>query len=414
MNCKKEIGAFIGIDWGQDEHEFHVASPQEPIVGRFEHNIDSIENWLKSMLKLAGGKTIAIAVEQKRGALFNALVDREKVVIYAVDPGMLRSYRKTVTKEAKTDQRDAAMLSRFLCERINDLQPCEMAGAPAVQIHETARLRRQAVDETTRLKLKLKSALNAYYPLILSVFPTLRNAAVELIKRWPTERQLKKADRKTIARSLADSGIKNPKQQEEIIAKIRAGKIYCRDEALAESHDLELRRLAKQILELKSDVEEYDQRLRQLLEKHPKSKLFSAIQGVGAVTAARLVAAFEYESNCKDAEELAARSGVVPVPSSTGKNNGKRNVHRFACNKFLKQTFTEFIDRLRVWNSWTKARYQQLRQQGTKHFAAIRKIARAWIRILFRVWQDNRAYDDEKYTANLLKRNPELKHFINP
>lgn len=413
MNFKNEIGLFVGIDWGQYEHEYHVAATsKEPNVGRIGHDIDSIEQWLDKMLKLSNGKGIAIAIEQKRGALFNALVHRDNVVIYSVDPGMLVSYRKSFSKEAKTDQRDAAMLARFLRERIDDLQPFRIADPLSVQINETARLRRNAVDERTRLSLKLQAALHAYYPLIFKIFPKLPTAALSLIKRWPTERRLKKADRRSIAKALADAGIKNQKQQEEIIQKIRTATVYCQDEALAESHDLELTRLAKQIYELTSDISEYDKRLHQMLEKHPKAQLFSAIRGVGAVTAARLVAAFEYESSCKNAEEMAARAGIVPVPSSTGTNNGKRNISRFACNKFLKQTFTEFIDRLRVWNPWTRARYHQLKQQGNKHFTALRKIARSWIRILFKIWNDNKAYDDEKYTTNILKRNPDLKNFI--
>ena len=96
------------------------------------------------------------------------------------------------------------------------------------------------------------------------------------------------------------------------------------------------------------------------------------------------------------------------------KQSGKqRHVHRrFACPKYLRQTFHEFADCARRFCPWSKARYRMLRDRGMKHHAALRKIARSWIRILFRVWKTRVPFDCDRYIANLKQRCPEIIPYL--
>ena len=47
-----------------------------------------------------------------------------------------------------------------------------------------------------------------------------------------------------------------------------------------------------------------------------------------------------------------------------------------------------------------------------KHHAALRKLARTWIRILFRVWQTRVPFDSERYIAQLRVRCPEIIPYL--
>ena len=60
----------------------------------------------------------------------------------------------------------------------------------------------------------------------------------------------------------------------------------------------------------------------------------------------------------------------------------------------------------------TKARYRMLRDKGMKHNAAIRKLARSWIRILFRVWQTETPFNCDRYIARLKQRCPEITQYL--
>ena len=96
-------------------------------------------------------------------------------------------------------------------------------------------------------------------------------------------------------------------------------------------------------------------------------------------------------------------SGIAPVKESSGKSQW---VHcRFACRKFLRQTFHEFASHSIGHPEWAKAYYEHLRSDEKKdHQAAVRSLAFKWIRIIFRCWQDRKPYDEETYLQSLGRR----------
>lgn len=406
----------VGIDWASKKHDVHIIHADGESAGQIVHQIDQIDAWVDELYQLANGKPIAIAIEQKRGPLLNALIKRENITIYPIDPGKFKNYRESFTKEAKTDGIDARYLAKMLSERIETLVPISEVSADATKLHETTRLRRTTVDERSRVLLKLQAELNAYFPLILELFSAAnQKAPLQLLKRWPTLAKLKKAHPKTIRCALRDGAVHNQEQQDRIIQTIRGSKPFCRNAELAESHAIRIKMLVTMYELLTKSIVEYDERLQQLVANHPDAHLFLDIKGVGPVIGARLIAAFEMEAgHCVNADQLSARAGISPVPNSSGKTTGKRHVARRACNKYLKQTFHEFVDSARIWCKWTKARYQQLKAKNVKHNAAIRKIARSWIRILYRIWHTKKPFDAQRYFDKITLKNPELHDYVTP
>jgi hypothetical protein len=89
-------------------------------------------------------------------------------------------------------------------------------------------------------------------------------------------------------------------------------------------------------------------------------------------------------------------------------------VHRrWACPKFVLQTFHEFADQARKFCSWSKLYYRQQRAIGKEHHAAVRALAYKWIRIMFRCWKDRKVYDAALYTKSLSARGSGLALALN-
>ena len=87
----------------------------------------------------------------------------------------------------------------------------------------------------------------------------------------------------------------------------------------------------------------------------------------------------------------------------------QRWVHwRWACPKFLRQTFHEWALHSIAYCPWAREYYEQQRVKGKLHNTAIRALAFKWIRILFRCWKDGVAYDESKYLAALTRRSSPL------
>jgi hypothetical protein len=232
-----------------------------------------------------------------------------------------------------------------------------------------------------------------------------------VLARWSDPRKLRRADRRLVRRVLSENSIRNEKQQDEIIERIRSAQLLCNDEAVITPLAMVVKLLASQIQQSCKAICEFDIKIAEMMKQHPDAHLFTNLRGAGPALAPRLLCAFgSQRDRWADADSLASLSGIAPVTRKSGK---LCQVHRrFACPKYLRQTFHEFADSARKFCPWTKARYRMLRDRGMKHHAALRKIARSWIRILFRVWQTRIPFDCDRYIANLQLRCPEITPYL--
>jgi hypothetical protein len=85
----------------------------------------------------------------------------------------------------------------------------------------------------------------------------------------------------------------------------------------------------------------------------------------------------------------------------------QRWVHwRWACPKFLRQTFHEWALHSIAYSDWAREYYEQQRAKGKRRNTAIRSLAFKWIRILFRCWKERKPYDETVYRRALDARRP--------
>jgi hypothetical protein len=102
--------------------------------------------------------------------------------------------------------------------------------------------------------------------------------------------------------------------------------------------------------------------------------------------------------------------GVAPVIERSGKS---RWTHwRWNCPKFLRQTFHEYAKSSIPYSAWARAFYDQQKQRGKGHNAAIRSLAFKWIRVIHRCWQTHTPYDEARYLQALELRGSPLCRLI--
>ena len=168
-----------------------------------------------------------------------------------------------------------------------------------------------------------------------------------------------------------------------------------------------VRALVSQIGSLRLAIQKYDAEIARIFQQHPDRAVFESFPGAGKVLAPRLAAVFGADRDrFQAAVEIQQFSGIAPVTERSGKSLW---VHRrWACPKFVLQTFHEFADQARKFCPWSKQCYQEQRARGKSHHAAIRAVAYKWIRIMFRCWKDRKPYDDTLYTDSLAKRRSAL------
>jgi transposase len=414
MSEQVRPGLFIGIDWADKKHDCYVIDQHgNAFHQEFRQSPEDIEAWISEMLKRACGKPIAIMLEQSNGPLAHALMLRDNVLLYPINPKQLARYRESYPGGGKDDPTDAKYLARMLRERITTLTPWQPDDEKIRLLSHLSQQRRKLVDSQTRLRLQLIAQIKAYYPLALELFgkewqlPLL----LSVLRRWADPRQLRRADRRIIRRVLSEHSVRNDEQQDEIIDRIRSAPLLTRDDALITPAAMAVGLLANQIQQAQKTIGEFDAKIAETMHQHPNAHLFTSLRGAGPALAPRLLCAFgSQKDRWEDADSLAAFSGIAPVTRRSGKQLQVQR--RYACPKYLRQTFHEFADSARIYCPWTRARYCMLRDRGMKHHAAIRKLARSWIRILFRVWQTGTPFDCDRYIAQLKQRCPDITRYL--
>jgi transposase len=132
----------------------------------------------------------------------------------------------------------------------------------------------------------------------------------------------------------------------------------------------------------------------------PDYALFDSLPGAGEVMVPRLIAAFGTKrERFSSANQVQSFSGIAPVKEASGRSEW---IHmRWACPKFLRQTFHEWAGHSIPHSEWARAYYYQQLAKGNGHHAAVRSLAAKWIRIVYRCWVNRTPYDEQIYLKSL-------------
>ncbi len=407
---------YIGLDWGDRQHALCLVWPDGSREHTtLEHTPEAIAKWIAEIERRASNQRILIALEQSRGAVFNALAGREGIELYPINPKQSARYRESIYPSgAKTDPKDAELLAEFLQHHHHKLAPFAADDELTRRLNELSRLRRKLVDDRKTLFQKLQSTLKSYFPQLLAWCSATPESPLLLtvLRRWPSLSELQREHPKTLRKALAEHGLKDAEAQSGWIKTVREATPLTEDASLIEPRALYAQSLARQIAELNQSIAAFEKQLGEVTAAHPDGALFRSLPGAGAVLTPRLIAAFGSDrSRYQSAEEMQEKSGIAPITKKSGQT--WLVFSRLACPKYLRQTFHEFAEYARRYSDWSRAYYAMKRAGGMNHQAAVRALAYKWIRIIFRMWQTRTPYSESLYLDQLKSRNSPLLAYLN-
>ena len=229
----------------------------------------------------------------------------------------------------------------------------------------------------------------------------------DFLTRWPTLLEVQRARPDTVRRFLHQHNCRKAERIEQQLEELQHAIAVTTDPAVVEPTVIMVRALVEGIASLSKGIKEFEDKIEAVMAVHPEAKLFRSLPAAGAALAPRLVAFFGTDrQRYASGEEVARFTGIAPVRERSGKRDW---IHfRYACPKFLRQTFHEWASHTIGQSVWARAYYDQQRANGSGHHAAVRALAFKWIRILFRCWKDRKPYDEQTYLAALRRRGSPL------
>jgi transposase len=402
----------VAIDWADQKHVWalQTAGSLNRQHGELEATPEAVDAWVGELLARYAGQPIAVALEQKRGALLYQLSKYERLVLYPVHGASVNNLREALYPSgAKDDVADADLLLELLSHHRAHLRRLEADTVETRKLQSLVEDRRKLVDDQSAYTQQLGAKLKLYFPQALRWMTDLKApTTAAFLHRWPTLDALQKARPTTIRRFFQQHHSRSEEWLQFRLEEIPKAVAATRDPAIVESSVAMVQSLLQLIQTLHTRIAELDRQIAATAAVHPELRIMQSLPGAGPALEPRLLAALGTDRNrFKTASELQIVSGIAPVKQASGKSEW---VHfRWACSKFLRQTFHEWAAHTIGFSRWANAYYDYLTQQKHKdHHAAVRALAFKWQRILFRCWKDGQPYDEEKYIAALRRRGSHL------
>ena len=408
----EEYAALIGLDWAAEKHDVCIwdAATGKSRHRVIEHTPEALAEWLAELQASYPGRRLAVCLEQSRGALMYALMDHAFLDLYPINPVTLARYREAFApSRAKDDPGDARLLAEILRlhrDKLAVWKPDDEQTRTLAFLNEE---RRKAVNLRTKLVLRLQAALKLYFPQALAWLGADLGTpmACDWLLKWPTLEAAQRSRPQTVRAFFYAHNCRSAAHVESVLAALPAAKPLTTDAAVLAVQPLTVQMLAKQLRLLHGAIVACERQIAARFRPHPDAFLFENLPGAGPALAPRLLTAFGTDrSRHPTAQDMQAYAGIAPVIERSGKSCWTH--WRWNCPKFLRQTFHEFAKSTVIHSAWARAYYEQQKQRGKGHNAAIRSLAFKWIRIIHRCWQTRTPYDEGLYLQALAQRGSPL------
>ena len=403
----ERYAAFVAIDWAEQKHvwAWQVAGASQREQGEMETSPEAVEAWVSELQARFAGQQVAVALEQKRGALLCQLSKYPWLVLYPVHPATVSRMRAALyPSSSKDDPKDAHLLLDLLVYHRQHLRRLDADTVQTRQLQILVEDRRKLVGEQTAYGHQLRAKLKLYYPQALRWLPDLHSSlAGDFLKRWPTLPVLQRARPQTLRKFFHQHNCRSQEWIERRLQEIPQAVAATTDAAVVDSSVAMVQALGALLQVVRTHIAAFDRQIAALAAIHPELPILKSLPGAGPVMTPRLIAALGTQrERFASASELSTTTGIAPVQQSSGQSEW---IHfRWACPKFLRQTFHEWAGHSLPQSQWAKAYYDAQIRKNKGHHAAVRALAFKWQRILFRCWKDRRPYDEQRYLEALRRR----------
>ncbi|EPB9509928.1 IS110-like element ISEsa2 family transposase, partial [Yersinia enterocolitica] len=185
------------------------------------HTAEALDAWLTELHQKVKGR-IAIALELKKGPVVYALQKYPFITVFPVHALSLARYRQAFSPSgAKDDPQDAELALELMLRYPQKIKAIEPDNADIRLLQQLVEQRRQLVEDKRRFVNRIINTLKQYYPQPLEWFSHRGSLLLcELIIRWPSLQQLKRARRDTIRNFLNAKGGRAMALTEQRVASI--------------------------------------------------------------------------------------------------------------------------------------------------------------------------------------------------
>src|SRR5688572_5884758 len=239
-NPSPEFAAFVAIDWADQKHAFSLlaAGQKKKETGTLEQKPETIGAWVAQLRERFGGRPVAVALEQSRGALIHALLAYDFLVIFPIHPNTVAKFREAFKfSGAKSDPLDTSQILEILTKHLELLKPLNPDTEETRLLGRLVEDRRKTVELRTSHIQALLASLKEYFPQAIEVLNSnlASRLAGDFLMKWPTLEGFQQAKPSTIKKFFYGHNIRSPEVIEKVLNLAIMARPLTTDRAIIES-----------------------------------------------------------------------------------------------------------------------------------------------------------------------------------
>jgi transposase len=388
---------FAGIDWATRSHAVCIIDDTGSAIERVEveHDAAGLRDLVE---RLSAREVSGVAIERPDGPVVDALLGAglRVVVIASRHVKALRSRYGSAGN--KDDRADAYILADVLRTDGRRLRPLVPDNPATTALRASVRARKDLVHTRVGLVQQLSAHLALVFPGALGLFSRLDSPIAEaFLTRFPTAIEAAWLSPRRFEAWLAKRGYAGRRRGAEFHARMTAAAAGASGEGVDALAAVTLG-YVRAITALREQITLLEERIAEQLAVHPDGAIFTSLPRSGSVRAATLLSEI---GDCRERfptpEALACLAGAAPSTRQSGQYHAV--TFRYACDKKLRDALNDFAADSRFGNDSAADLYTRAIARGKRHPHAVRILARAWVYVIWRCWQDGVPYDPERHQA---------------
>ncbi len=380
-----------GIDWATDSNELCIVAPTGDVAHRSNTTMNAA-GIRKLVDQLERHSVARVAIERPDGPVVEAVL-AAGIEVVVITPRQIKNLRSRYGSAGNKDDRfDAFVLADTLRTDAGRLVALEPDSPQTLALRAAVRARTDLVETRVALCNQLRSHLKIVFPGAVRLFNDLDSPiSLTFLTRFPTADKAAWLSVKRLGAWLAANRYSGRTKTAVLLERLTsapAGHTGDSGDAAGRTtlaYVTALQAIVEQIRVLEADIAEQ-------LAAHPDAHIFRSLPRSGMIRAAKLLVEIgDARGRFPTDASLAALAGACPSTKQSGRHHVV--TFRWACDKKLRDAVMDFAGDSRHASPWATAIYDRHRASGKTHQHAVRILARAWLRVIWRCWQDSVAYN---------------------
>jgi hypothetical protein len=392
---------FVGDDWSEEHHDVELQDPAGRRLGRARLpegvvGITRLHELIAAQLGDDDGpEQVVVGIETDRGPWVQALL-AAGYRVFPVNPRQVARYRERHgTSGAKSDAGDAHTLADMVRTDRHQLRAAAGDSDRAEAVKVLARAHQTLIWDRHRHMLRLRAALQEFFPAAVAAFPDLTAAdALELLAAAPDPDSAARLSHGQIVAALKRASRRGVQAKAGQIQRVLRAEQLTQPKTVVAAYAATVGAVVAVIGTLNGQIQTLGEQVEATFGKHPDAEIYRSQPGLGGVLGARVLGEFgDDPSRYRDARARKNYAGSSPVTKKSGKK--KIVLARFVRNQRLADPLHQQAFCALTASPGARAYYDELRARGAGHHAALRQLSNRLVGILHGCLKTHTPYNEK-------------------